>query len=111
MPRPVTKVCNQPGCPQLQPCPTHKPKPWAGSTRAARLPRNWPTIRARILKRDGYRCYLCGALADQVDHKQRGDNHSEHNLAAICGPCHRRKSGQEGNRGWGSTARRGSENR
>lgn len=71
---------------------------WEGSTRSARLPANWPTIRRRILRRDRGICHVCGRPgADQVDHIQAGDNHDPSNLAAIHDtPCHRAKSAHEG---------------
>jgi 5-methylcytosine-specific restriction enzyme A len=72
---------------------------WDDSTRSARLPANWPAIRARVLRRDRGICHVCGRPgADQVDHLVAGDDHSDANLAAIHDrPCHRRKSSAEGN--------------
>lgn len=71
---------------------------WAGSTRAARLPPDWPAIRARILARDPV-CRLCGAApSTEVDHIVRGDDHRDANLRGVCRPCHRTKSGHEGGR-------------
>ncbi|GAA1160836.1 5-methylcytosine-specific restriction protein A [Kitasatospora gansuensis] len=69
---------------------------WSTSNRRSRLPKDWPAIRARILTRDRHRCYRCGRPATEVDHKQRGDDHSDANLGAICTPCHRTKSSREG---------------
>lgn len=71
---------------------------WQTSTRRQRLPKDWPAIRRRILRRDAYVCHVCGQPgADQVDHIIRGDDHSDTNLAAIHdNPCHRRKSSAEG---------------
>lgn len=76
-----------------------KAKPWATSTRKARLPNGWPKIRAYVLDRDGRICYVCRLPgADQVDHVVAGDDHGEENLAAIHSwPCHLRKSSAEGN--------------
>jgi 5-methylcytosine-specific restriction endonuclease McrA len=78
---------------------------WQGSTRRDRLPKNWPAIRARILKRDGYACQhqhddgiRCGAPANQVDHIINGDDHSDSNLQALCEPHHKAKSAREGSR-------------
>jgi 5-methylcytosine-specific restriction endonuclease McrA len=75
-----------------------KAKPWATSTRKARLPPNWPKLRHYILDRDSHICHVCRrAGADQVDHVIAGDNHHEANLAAIHGwPCHAQKSSSEG---------------
>ncbi|MGN6557737.1 MAG: HNH endonuclease [Solirubrobacterales bacterium] len=57
-----------------------------------------------MLRRDGYRCQhrdatgaLCGAWANQVDHIERGDDHDESNLQALCRAHHARKSSAEGN--------------
>lgn len=75
---------------------------WAGSTRRARLPKDWPTIRARILDRDGHACtwqddgHRCGVLATEVDHVRRGDDHRDANLRSLCTYHHRRKTGREG---------------
>lgn len=77
---------------------------WAGSNRRARLPKNWPTIRARILRRDEHRCtwmtngHRCTAPATDVDHRRPGDDHSDANLRSLCGPHHARKSAAEGGR-------------
>lgn len=59
----------------------------------------WRALRLVILARDQRRCYKCGQLANEVDHID-GNHHNdaETNLAAICGPCHRRKSSAEGHR-------------
>lgn len=73
------------------------PGHWANSDRAQQLPSNWRRgIVPRILARDDHTCYLCGAYATQVDHVNRGDNHDDSNLAAICTPCHDVKSAREG---------------
>lgn len=78
--------------------------PWEGSDRRSRLPADWPTLRRRILRRDGYRCQerladgsLCDARATDVDHVIPGDDHSESNLRSLCSWHHRRKSSREGN--------------
>lgn len=78
------------------------PGGWATSDRAARLPADWPQIRADVLERDGYRCKIrwdegCEAVADEVDHINRGDDHRRENLQAACGWCHGKKSSAEGN--------------
>ena len=91
--------CAEPRCPVLCDstyCETHAPKPYAQSTRRTRLPRGWSRLRLRILRRDGYQCYVCGDLATEVDHLVPGDNHDPDNLSAICRPCHMSKSGHEG---------------
>lgn len=73
------------------------PGNWTGSNRAKRLPPNWQAIRRAVLERDGYRCVLCGSVATEVDHIQRGDDHDPHNLRSLCTPHHRAKSSKEGN--------------
>ncbi|GAA1431376.1 HNH endonuclease signature motif containing protein [Microlunatus lacustris] len=81
------------------------PGQWQGSTRRARLPADWPAIRERVLRRDGRRCQhrdhegapVCGELATDVDHVQRGDDHSIGNLRSLCRRHHAIKSSREGN--------------
>lgn len=78
------------------------PGGWVGSTRAQRLPEDWPQRKAAVWARDGDTCWWCKAPgADAIDHKQRGDDHSLENLAPIhhnVPPyCHRPKSSAEGN--------------
>lgn len=75
---------------------------WEGSDRRSRLPYDWPRRRARVLRRDRWRCTAlvdgvpCGALATEVDHVERGDDHDERNLTSLCRHHHARKSGAEG---------------
>jgi len=73
------------------------------SARAQRLPDDWPIRRVRVLRRDGYKCqakdstgHRCGAPANQVDHVEAGDDHSDGNLQALCRWHHARKSSAEG---------------
>lgn len=84
-------------------------QPWAGSTRKARLPADWPARRLAALKRDNYECQwrvltpeggkvLCGEPATDADHRIPGDDHSLENLQSLCGVHHGRKSGGEGGR-------------
>ena len=81
--------------------------PWSSSRRSESLPSNWRyVIRPRILKRDGYKCQweredtglLCGAYANQVDHINPGNDHSDENLQALCWWHHKQKSSSEGGR-------------
>ena len=76
---------------------------WETSSRKAELPHDWQLRRVRVLRRDGYRCQardsqgrLCGHAANQVDHIERGDNHDEDNLQALCRWHHAQKSSSEG---------------
>lgn len=57
---------------------------------------DWPSRRAAVLARDGHRCVICGALANQVDHLVPGDDHSMHNLRSLCPEHHAAKSAREG---------------
>lgn len=66
------------------------------SDRRSRLPRNWSTIRKRILRRDRV-CQVClNNYATEVDHILPGDDHADTNLQGICRYCHSRKSAREG---------------
>lgn len=77
---------------------------WSNSNRRERLPPEWPAIRRRILKRDNRECQhrdrgsreICGDFANEVDHIQHGDDHSDGNLQALCSWHHARKSSSEG---------------
>lgn len=76
---------------------------WDTSNRKAELPYDWAARRIRVLRRDGYKCQaldsqgiMCGHAANQVDHKERGNNHDEDNLQSLCRWHHARKSSQEG---------------
>lgn len=77
---------------------------WSSSDRRSRLPVNWSTpggIRDQVFKAKGRRCKLnfvdiCTKFATQVDHIVPGDDHRLDNLQPVCGPCHARKSAQEG---------------
>ncbi|MFC9769389.1 HNH endonuclease [Rhodococcus jostii] len=61
-------------------------KAWAGgSTRA------WRTQRTRALRRDNYRCVLCGEPANEVNHrvgKADGGGDDLGNLETLCTPHH-----------------------
>lgn len=105
-----TKVCAQPGCPELTTashCPTHTPKPWANAEqRRPNVPRGraMQTRNARILRRDRGICHVCGGPgADRVDHlipQAHGGTEDDANLAAIHDkPCHATKSRAEAQRG------------
>lgn len=69
------------------------------SWRVRSLPPAWVRTTQRILRRDGYRCYLCKSVASEVDHvvpASQGGGDEDSNLAAICLRCHRSKTGREG---------------
>lgn len=114
MPRSAPYPCSSPGCPHTTPnggrCDTCRARlgttarssTWAadrGTDHARQYGRRWRLLRAMILARDPV-CTLCGtAAATEVDHitpRHQGGDDSEDNLRGVCGPCHARKTGQEG---------------
>jgi 5-methylcytosine-specific restriction endonuclease McrA len=87
------KIC--PRCPNLQPCAEHERKPWEGSTRRRRLPRDWEKRRRYVLQRDPV-CKVCNnALSVEVDHIVNNDDHRYENLQGICTRCHDEKTQRE----------------
>jgi 5-methylcytosine-specific restriction enzyme A len=109
-----TRVCSEPGCPNLQPCELHVRKAWT-KTSARNLHRTsgngWAQQRERqaVLKRDGHRCtwhdehgHRCSARATVVDHvvaMADGGTDDRANKASLCGPHHDVKSAAERARG------------
>ncbi|MFZ0419952.1 MAG: HNH endonuclease [Candidatus Sulfotelmatobacter sp.] len=55
-------------------------------------PVSYETLRQQILRRDGWRCQLCGAMANlEVHHKEfrtHAGHDSEENLITLCTACH-----------------------
>lgn len=108
-------VCGVPGCPEFRPCPNthpngdpHERKPWSGGDQEQRARRKaetsspeWRKLRAQVLRLWPI-CYLCGMNpSEEVDHiipDTEGGTDDLGNLAGACGPCHRKKSAQEGQR-------------
>jgi hypothetical protein len=100
----AAKVCSHVGpdgsCAELQPCPTHAPQPWQGSTRRQQLPPGWShRIVPRILKRDPV-CtdgVACGgrSLSTEVHHTRGPHDHSDEALAGVCHDCHAYRTGQQ----------------
>lgn len=87
--------------------PKPRPRPaWHGSTRNARLPKNWGQICGLVKRNAAGRCQCpgcprctnqpCTTPGCDVDHINRGDNHRLANLQLLCGPCHAWKSSHEG---------------
>lgn len=74
---------------------------WAASRRRERMPKNWRSIRAAVLRRDGGRCMVrvggrvCGAPATEVHHVVEAgrlggaDDDRPGNLISICARHHR----------------------
>jgi 5-methylcytosine-specific restriction endonuclease McrA len=92
---PAAKVCSQPACPELQPCPTHPKTAWAGSRRRSELPPDWEKRRRYVLDRDPT-CQVCDdALSVEVDHIDEKRDHSYGNLQGICLGCHKAKTQRE----------------
>ena len=63
--------------------------------RKCRLNRN---TRAKVLKRDGYRCFYCGkvlskksATMDHVEARAKGGSNGRKNLVSSCVECNRAK--------------------
>jgi 5-methylcytosine-specific restriction endonuclease McrA len=51
------------------------------------MPPGWTATRARIMKRDGYRCRWCGAPAAEVHHLLQGVEDDAY-LVSLCEACH-----------------------
>ena len=55
-------------------------------------PVSYDTLRQQVLRRDGWRCQLCGAMANlEVHHRRfrsRAGDDSEENLITLCVSCH-----------------------
>lgn len=53
---------------------------------------SYETLRERVLRRDGWRCRLCGTMLNlEVHHRQfrsHSGNDAEENLIAVCVACH-----------------------
>jgi 5-methylcytosine-specific restriction endonuclease McrA len=95
----MTRVCREPGCPNLRPCSTH-PEPDNRSPSSRRTSTHaWQKrIRPFILRRDHGICHICKRPgADQVDHLtpvSMGGTDDPSNLAA----AHARCNNERGNR-------------
>lgn len=55
-------------------------------------PESYEALRQQILRRDGWRCQLCGAMSNLEVHHQQFRSHSgkdsEENLITLCANCH-----------------------
>jgi len=61
-----------------------------GSPTARGLGYDYQAKRERIMRRDSYTCWRCGAPATTVDHfvpRSRGGDNSDSNLRAACARC------------------------
>lgn len=69
---------------------------WEGSDRRQHFPDDWEQRRQAVFARDGHRCVLCGAPAEEVDHVGDRDDHRIEMLRSVCKPCHGTRSGRQG---------------
>ena len=71
---------------------------FARNSRGVLKCRRWPALRQRALRRDGFRCVICGATGRlEVDHIAPVRTHPEKafdldNLQSLCARCHTRKT-------------------
>ena len=81
---------------------------WAGSTRRARLPSDWPKRVAHTRDRAGGMCEgislggeprwhvpTCNGIGTDCDHDKAGDDHALTNLRWLSRPCHTHKTQAE----------------
>lgn len=73
---------------------------WNPDVHGKHLPKNWRSIRVKVLRRDDYRCRFCGAVATDVDHIGSRYNHNIENLRALCSSCHKKRTGKQGWTKW-----------
>ncbi len=63
-----------------------------GDRRSRMDPLSYEALRQQVLRRDGWRCQLCGTMARlEVHHKQfrsHSGHDSEENLITLCVGCH-----------------------
>ena len=103
------KICNEPGCPNLQPCPLHKKEPWQGSTRRSRtrVSGSREQKRNRMVMRKYFAiCHVCGEPdADQIDHviplAEDGPDTIDNLRPIHSKPCHQDKTQAEARRARG----------
>lgn len=87
---------------------------WGSSNRKKRFNRGWAKIRMKVLERDGHMCQwpmtdengfyagVCGAYANEVDHRNQNmvrDDDRLSQLWALCHYHHARKTGVESVKG------------
>lgn len=84
-------------CLKTKPCPNHSRRPWsATSARNRKKPYDWKKRRDAVVRRDGFRCVICGSYGPlEVDHiipVAKGGSWEPTNLQTLCSDCHRRKT-------------------
>lgn len=101
----AAKICSEHGCPNLQPCAEHAPKPWESSRRSERTISGSAQQKraARIMRRYERTCHVCGQpMADEVDHviplSESGPDTDENLRPIHSRPCHENKTRAEAQR-------------
>jgi 5-methylcytosine-specific restriction protein A len=96
------RLCLEPGCRNLirgkSRCPAHSGKSGWEKRQGSAMGSGWSTTRKRHLETEPM-CRMCGRRATDVDHivpRSKGGTDVSSNLQALCGPCHRTKTGREG---------------
>jgi 5-methylcytosine-specific restriction endonuclease McrA len=55
-------------------------------------PASYERLRQQVLRRDGWRCQVCGTMSNlEIHHKEfrsHSGNDSEDNLVTLCSACH-----------------------
>jgi 5-methylcytosine-specific restriction endonuclease McrA len=63
-------------------------------------PVSYENLRQQVLRRDGWRCQLCGTISNLEVHHQQFRSHvgadSEQNLISLCTACHATAHQHEG---------------
>lgn len=108
MPR-APRKCPKSGCENritsTRYCPDHTTYGWSTDSRARTTTPEHRAQRLRILGRDHWQCQLryptrCVGKATEMDHRtpvHLGGADDDHNMQAVCKPCHAKKSSDEGN--------------
>jgi 5-methylcytosine-specific restriction enzyme A len=72
--------------------------------RTTPLPKGWPAIRRRVLRRDGHRCTAlladntrCKEPATEVHHLGSANDHRDEMLTAICAWHHKKETARQAN--------------
>lgn len=102
MPRRSCTVCGAAALPGVARCHRHTRAPTANQARKYRGSTAYQETRALVLRRDGYRCHLCGRSdppADQIDHivpysqadPETRDIMRAEDFRAAHGSCNRRR--------------------
>lgn len=68
---------------------------WKGGISFKKYPKDFFKIRKNILKRDNYKCFLCGNIAIDVHHIEYDKNKNNYwNLISLCRSCHMKTNGK-----------------